>query len=142
MACVCDPQTHSLAQPPTQEVLHGQGHSHRRRGGGAASHQARTLLLETQPERALGSRCDRGGLDLEPWGPGLQLLGARPSLHCVPRAPCHHAQVPWNPGSCQGGPHPSPRSTSVESHRCPSLTPAFPPPFSQLILSQEVSSVN
>lgn len=94
MACVCDPQTHCLAQPPTQEVLHGQGHSHRRRGGGAASHQARTLLLETQPERALGSGCDRGGLDLEPWGPGLQLLGARPSLHCVPRAPCHHAQVP------------------------------------------------
>ncbi|XP_036175599.1 tensin-1 isoform X17 [Myotis myotis] len=32
MACVCDPQIHSLAQPPTQEVLHGQGHSHRRRG--------------------------------------------------------------------------------------------------------------
>lgn len=48
--------------------------------GWAASHQARTPLLETQPERALGSGCDRDGLDLEPWGLGLQLLRARASL--------------------------------------------------------------
>lgn len=141
-ACV-NPRGHTAGHSPPRRCLHGQGHgvTGRRRGGGAHLTGPAHAFLRHSPRKPWGRGCDwdRPGLALE-------LLGVGPAAPESQALFKPSALSTWPPHLAALEPRvlsgPSPGGTSVDSHLCPGLTSAFPPPFSQQVLSQEIISVN